>query len=52
MFCDLIIYGFPEIINFLKKLNLDFYYTKPQIKHLQRFIVAMMLFGYHEKRLM
>ena len=49
MFCDLIIKGIPEISNFFNKLNINFYFTKPQIKHLIAFVIAMMLSGYNGK---
>ena len=49
MFCELILNAMPEMVKFFKNLGLDFYFTKPQIKHLQAFIVAMMLNGFGGK---
>jgi len=43
MFCELIINAIPEMVKFFQQLDLYFYFTKPQIKHMQAFIVAMML---------
>lgn len=46
MFCDVIIHGIPELIKYFQQLKLDFYFSKPQIKHIQAFIVSMMFYGY------
>lgn len=39
----------PSMVKFFKQLNLGLYFSKPQIKHLQAFIVAMMLKGFGGK---
>ena len=49
MFSELIIDGMQDLINYFQKLDLPFYFTKPQIKHMQAFIVAMMLSGFDGK---
>jgi len=49
MFNELIINAMPSLVKFFKMLRLNIYFTKPQIKHLQGFIVAMMLKGYGGK---
>ena len=49
MFCELIINVMPEMVKFFQNLDLYFYFTKPQIKHFQAFIIAMMLDGFGGK---
>ena len=49
MFCELIIRALPELVKLFKKLELDFYFTKPQVRHMQAFVVAMLLGGYSGK---
>jgi hypothetical protein len=46
MFCELIINAIPELVKFFQALKLDFYFTKPQVKHMQAFVAAMMLKGF------
>jgi hypothetical protein len=36
----------PELVKFFRKLDMALYYTKPQIKHMQAFVIAMMLRGF------
>jgi hypothetical protein len=49
MFAELIINTMPELVKFFGILKLDFYYSKAQARHLQAFIVAMMLKGFAGK---
>ena len=49
MFNELIINAMPELVKFFKRLRLDFYFTKPQNRHLQAIVVAMMLRGFGGK---
>ena len=49
MFSELIINGMQDMVKFFEKLDMPFYFTKPQIKHMQAFIVAMMLKGFDGK---
>ena len=49
MFCELIIKALPTLVKFCSKLELDFYFTKPQVRHMQAFVVAMLLNGYSGK---
>jgi len=49
MFCELIVKAMPEIVKFFQSLRLDFYFTKPQVRHMQAFIVAMALNGFNGK---
>jgi hypothetical protein len=49
MFDELIITALPSLVKFFDMLKLPFYYSKPQIKHLQAFIVAMTLKGFGGK---
>jgi hypothetical protein len=49
MFAELIINAMPELVKFFGLLKLGFYYSKPQARHLQAFIVAMMLKGFGGK---
>ena len=46
MFCGLIITAMPELVKFFQTLKLDFYFSKPQVRHMQAFVVAMMLRGF------
>ena len=46
MFCELIIKAIPELVKYTQVLELNFYFTKPQVKHMQAFILAMMMRGY------
>ena len=46
MFDELIINAMPSLVKFFDLLKLPLYFTKPQVKHLQAFIVAMMLKGF------
>jgi len=39
----------PSLVEFFELLKLPFYFSKPQIRHLQGFIVAMMLKGFGGK---
>jgi hypothetical protein len=49
VFCELIIKAMPELVKFFVELELDFYFTKPQVRHMQAFVVAMMLDGFDGK---
>jgi hypothetical protein len=49
MFSKLIIEALPDLVKFFKTLNLNFYYSKPQMKHFGAFIIAMLLHGYNGK---
>ena len=49
MFDEMIINALPSLVKFFKLLKLPFYFSKPQIRHLQGFIVAMMLKGFSGK---
>lgn len=49
MFNDLIINDSFDIINFLNKLNLDLFFSKPQFKHLIAFVSTMVLKGFNGK---
>ena len=49
MFDELIIKVMPEMIKFFKLIRMDFYFTKPQIRHFQAFVIAMMLRGFSVK---
>ena len=49
MFCELIIRALPELVKFFKILKLDFFFTKPQIRHLYAFVTAMMMRGFGGK---
>lgn len=46
MFDELIIKAVPSLVKFFDLLNLHLYFSKPQIRHMQAFIVAMMLKGF------
>ena len=46
MFDELIIKAVPSLVKFFYLLKLPLYFSKPQIRHLQAFIVAMMLKGF------
>jgi len=46
MFCELIIKAIPELVKYTLALELNFYFSKPQVKHMQAFILAMMMRGY------
>ena len=46
MFCELILKAMPELVKYFQDLELGFYFTKPQIRHMQAFIVAMMMKGF------
>ena len=43
MFSDIIIHGIPELINFFNQIRMSFYFSKPQIRHFQAFIIAMQI---------
>lgn len=49
MFQNSIILNELSIYNFFKQLNFDLYLTKPQIRHLQTTLNAMLLNGYNGK---
>jgi len=49
MFDELIITAMPSLVKFFSLLKLNLYFTKPQVKHLQAFVVAMMLKGFGGK---
>jgi hypothetical protein len=49
MFNNLIITAAPSIIKFLIKLDLDLFFSKPQLKHVEAFISAMVLKGFNGK---
>jgi hypothetical protein len=49
MFDEMIINALPSLVKFFELLKLPFYFSKPQIRHLQGFIVAMMLKGFGGK---
>lgn len=49
MFDDLIINDSFDIIKFLNKLNLDLFYSKPQLKHLISVVLSMVLKGFNGK---
>jgi hypothetical protein len=49
MFENIIITVSSSIIKFLIKLNLDLFFSKPQIKHVEAFISAMVLKGFNGK---
>ena len=46
MFCELIVKAMPELVKFIEILELNFYFTKPQVRHMKAFVVAMMLNGF------
>ena len=49
MFNELIIEALPALVKFFKTMRMDLYFTKPQNRHFQSFIVAMMLKGFGGK---
>ncbi|MCL2026634.1 MAG: transposase [Leptospirales bacterium] len=49
MFDELIINAMPSLVKYFDLLKLRFYFTKPQVRHLQAIIVAMMLKGFSGK---
>jgi len=49
MFDDLIINNSFNIIKFLNRLDLDLFFTKPQLRHIIAFVIAMALKGYKGK---
>ena len=49
MFSELIIKGMHDLVKFSQELDMPFYFTKPQMRHMQAFIVAMMLNGFSGK---
>lgn len=49
MFNDLIINNSFDIIKFLNKLNLDLFYSSPQLKHIAAIIMAMIIKGFNGK---
>ena len=46
MFCELMIKAMPKIVKFTQELNLAHHFSKPQIKHMQAFIIAMLMKGF------
>ena len=46
---ELIIDAMPSLVKFFEKLKLPLFFSKPQIRHLQGFIVAMMMRGFGGK---
>jgi hypothetical protein len=49
MFCKLIIEAMPSLVKFFELKDLNFYFNKPQIRHMQAFIIAMLVRGYGGK---
>ena len=49
MFYERIINGMPEIIKFFQELKIDKQFNKPQLRHLQSFLIAILLQGYQGK---
>jgi hypothetical protein len=49
MFRELIINGFPALVNFFNALDIQKYFTKPQVQNMMAFVVAMLLDGYNGK---
>lgn len=49
MFQNSIILNYLSLYKFFKQLNFDLYLTKPQLKHLEGIITAMILKGFNGK---